>query len=308
MAFTTEALDTPVPSTKLTPSEMELPSKEFVGYDPKGTTSVTGSTIVRGSPSSDTKQETTTEAAPVVAEEEVTLSPKISALARKEQAMRRREAELREKERALEAKLADSEKYQTLKTKLAAKDYSAAEELGLSHEEYTQHLLKKQESEDPATARYQKLEAELESLKKAREDDTVKEYQANQALWKQEISKVVADNDDFSSIKELKAEDIVLQHINDSFEEDGIELTAEEAAKEIEAALVERAERFASLSKLKAKTDAPKTLPPPKASKTITQTMTTTPVKSAAKPMHLMSESEQWAEATRRYLALRQSR
>lgn len=304
MAFTTEALDTPVPSTKLTPSEMELPSKEFVGYDPKGTTSVTGSTIVRGSPSADAKQETTTEAEPVAAEEEIALSPKISALARKEQAMRRREAELRDKERALEAKLADSEKYQTLKTKLAAKDYSAAEELGLSHEEYTQHLLKKQESEDPATARYQKLEAELEALKKGREEDTVKEYQANQALWKQEISKVVAASEEFSSIKELKAEDIVLQHINDSFEEDGIELSAEEAAKEIEAALLERAERFASLSKLK----KANTLPPPKTSKTITQTMTTTPVKSKEKPMHLMSESEQWAEATRRYMALRQSR
>lgn len=298
MAFTTQALDAPTPSTKLAPSELDLPSVEFTGYDPKGTTTVTGSPIQRP-----------TEAVPEqenIAEETVTLSPKISALARKEQAMRRREIELRNKERELEAKLADSEKYKTLKEKLAAKDYSAAEELGLSHEEYTQHLLKKQESEDPATERYRKLESELEALKKGREEDSVKEYQANQALWKQEISKVVSENVEFSSIKELKAEEVVLRHINDSFEEDGIELTAEEAAKEIEAALVERAEKFASLSKLKSKTDAPKTLPPPKA-KTITQNMTTTPVKSSVKPMHLMSESEQWAEATRRYIASKQS-
>lgn len=308
MSFTTQALDTAVPSTKLTPSELDLPSKEFTGYDPNGTTSVTGSQIVRPE-KVDTKQADIPEAQ----EELVTLSPKVSALARKEQAIRKREIELRNKERELEARLGDSDKYKTLKEKLAAKDYSAAEELGLSHEEYTQHLLKKQESEDPANARYQKLESELESLKKAREEDSVKEYQANQALWRSEIVKVVSASEDFSSIKELKAEDVVLQHINDSFEEDGIELSAEEAAKEIEAALVARAEKFASLPKLKKKSeetpnaDSPRTLPPPK-TKTITQNMTTTPVKSSAKPMHLMSESEQWAEATRRYIASKQSR
>jgi uncharacterized protein YukE len=300
MAFTTQALDSAVPSTKLTPSELDLPTKEFIGYDPKGTTSVTGSTIERPAPA-DPKQVNTTEAQ----EETVQLSPKISALARKEQAMRRKEIELRNKERDLEAKLKDAEAYGQLKTKLTAKDYSAAEELGLTHEEYTQYLLKKQESEDPATARYQKLEAEIAAMKKAQEDSTVKEYQANQALWKAEISKVVSGSEDFSSIKELGAEEIVLQHINDSFEEDGVELSAEEAAKEIEAALVARAEKFASLTKLK-KQQETRTLPPPKASKTITQNMTTTPVKSSTKPMHLMSESEQWAEATRRYLASKQ--
>lgn len=304
MSFTTQALDTAVPSTKLGPSEFDLPSIEFVGYDPKGATSVTGSPIDRpATQAADTKQADTPEAL----EETVTLSPKVSALVRKEQAVRRREIELRNKERELEARLADSDKFKTLKEKLAAKDYSAAEELGLSHEEYTQHLLKQQESRDPATERYQKLERELESLKKAQEESTVKEYQANQALWKAEISKVVSESEEYSSIKELKAEDIVLQHINDSFEEDGIELSAEEAAKEIEAALVARAEKFASLSKIKKKSeDAPRTLPPPKASKTITQNMTTAPVRSSTKPMHLMSESEQWAEATRRYMASKQ--
>lgn len=301
MGFTTEAIDTSIPSTKLGPSEFDLPSKEFVGYDPKGTTSVTGSKIERPDP----KQADTTEAP----EETVQLSPKVSALARKEQAIRKRELELRNKERELEAKLSDSEKYKSLKEKIAAKDYSAAEELGLSHEEYTQHLLKQQESKDPATERYRKIENELESLKKAQEDSSVKEYQANQALWKAEITKVVSENEEFSSIKEMKAEEFVLQHINDSFEEDGTELSAEEAAKEIEAALVARAEKFASLSKIKKKSeDAPRSLPPPKASKTITQNMTTTSVKSSTKPMHLMSDSEQWAEATRRYLAQRQSR
>lgn len=302
MSFTTQAIDTSIPSTKLGPSEFDLPSIEFTGYDPKGTTSVTGSPIERKETAP--KQENTTEAQ----EETVSLSPKVSALARKEQAVRRREIELRNKELELEARLADSDKFKTLKEKLALKDYSAAEELGMSHEDYTQHLLKQQESRDPATERYQKIERELDALKKAQEDSTVKEYQANQALWKAEITKVVSDSEAFTAIKEAKAEEIVLQHINDSFEEDGTELSAEDAAKEIEDALRARLEKSASIySKIK-KPEETRTLPPPKTSKTITQNMTTTPVKSSAKPMHLMSESEQWAEATRRYLASRQSR
>ena len=57
----------------------------------------------------------------------------------------------------------------------------------------------------------------------------------------------------------------MLQHVNDSFEEDGIELTAEQAAKEIEDELVKRAEKFASVSKIKQKFEAPaQKLGPPK--------------------------------------------
>jgi len=48
MSFTTESIETPIgQSNNLQPSEFDLPTKEFVGYDPKGTTSVTGSELVR---------------------------------------------------------------------------------------------------------------------------------------------------------------------------------------------------------------------------------------------------------------------
>ena len=72
---------------------------------------------------------------------------------------------------------------------------------------------------------------------------------------------------------------LVLRHINDSFDEDGIELSAEEAAKEIEEAFISRAEKLGAVSKVRKKLEAggskvlgaPKTTP-----KTITQNMTTT--------------------------------
>jgi uncharacterized protein YukE len=306
MAFTVEALEvapTSVPNNQ--PNQFDLPSKEFVGYDPKGTTTVTGSDRAENVKQPNTVEAAAEPAEPAKPEESVTLSPQISALARKEAAQRQRERALLQREKDLAAKLADAEKYQQLKTKVAAKDYSAAEELGLTHEQYTQYLLDKQAGEDPAEQRYRKVESELEQLKKNQEEQTHQEYKANQQLWKQEVKKVVDASEEFSTIKELGAYDAVLKHINDSFDEDNVELTAEEAAKEIEEALVARAEKLASVSKIKKKFEGePRVLGAPKPSpKTITQNMTVTSEKSKSKPFHLMSESEQIAEAYRRVQA-----
>ena len=292
------------------PNQFNLPVKEFIGYDPKGTQTVTGSERVKPESEADKpseKEKTDPKQADKPEEEKkdeesVTLSPKISAIARKEQAQRQREQALKQREKDLADKIAKAEKYDQLRGKLEAKDYSAADELGMSYEEYTQYLLNKQASTDPTEQRFRKIETENETLKRALEEKETQEYQANQALWREAISKAVAENDEFSTIRELKAESTVLQHINDSFEEDGVELTVEQAAKEIEEALVKRAEKLSSISKLKKGTsEETKVLGPPKTQpRTLTQNMTTTSVKSKPKPFHLMSESEQLAEAIRR--------
>lgn len=310
MAFTTEAIDLSGPVKNPTgPAEFDLPVKEFIGYDPKGTMSITGSPIQRPNPKQEAPSETKVDAESPKAEESVTLSPKISAIARKEQVLLKRERDFAMREKALEAKLADAEKYSQLKTKVAAKDYSAAEELGLTYDEFVKHELNKKEP-DPTEQKFRTLEEKLSQFEKAQEEKESKEYQANQSLWKQEISKLVSESEEFSTIRELKMEEAVLRHVNDSFEEDGIELTAEQAAKEIEEALVERAEKFASVTKIRQKYEAPsKVLGPPKSSpKTITQNMTVTSEKHVSKPFHLMSESEQIAEAYRRVQAAKLQR
>jgi hypothetical protein len=290
------------------PSQINLPVKEFIAYDPKGTTTITGSPrLVPDATQADTLETKPTEE---VKEESVTLSPQITALARKEAAQRQREQSLRQREKEMASKLADANKYAQLKAKIAAKDYSAAEELGMSYEEYTTHLLNRQNPANPESERQTRLEQEVQGLKKAQEESVVKEYQANQNLWKQEISKVINENEAFSTIKELKMEDAVLQHINDSFDEDDTALTVEQAAKDIEDALVARAEKFASVSKIKSRFSEPaKVLGPPKTSpKTLTQNMTVTSQQTKPKPFHLMTESEQIAEAIRRVQAAKNQR
>lgn len=304
MAYTTEDIAQPTSTNaaqNISQLPAQLPAKEFIGYDPNGTTTITGSPIERPA-ATDVKQPENSEGRKAKAspsqEESITLSPKVSAIARREQAQRQRESALKQREADLVTKLAKAEQFEKLQERIKAKDYSAAEELGLTYEEYTNHLVTKQAEKNPQEERLRRLEEENAQFKKSQEEQVLRDYEANQKLWKQEISRVVASGEEFSSIKELGAEDLVLQHINDSFELDNVELTAEQAAKEIEDALIERAEKLTSLPKIQKRFEAPaKRLGAPK---TITQNMTVSSQKPVNKPFHLMSESEQIAEAFRR--------
>lgn len=303
MAFTMESLETPIPSVAVGPRDHELPVREFVGYDKNGTTTITGSPI-------NPKQENIPEdKAADITEESVTLPAKASALLRKEQAQRQREQALKKRESEFADRLADADKYAQLKAKAANKDFSAAEELGISYDEFVNYKLKQQVEQNPEEQRYLEVRSEIDGLKKAQEEQTLKEYQENQSLWKQEISKTI-EKEEFSTIRDLNAQQMVLDLINDSFDEDGVELTAEQAAKEVEEFLFKKSEKFSSITKLKNKAPEGKVLGPPRASpKTITQNMTVTSKSTpASKPFHLMSESEQIAEAIRRVQAAKLQR
>ena len=311
MGFTVEPMESApaYPTNTTVQNQFDLPVKEFMAYDPKGKTTVTNTPIppkeaaAENPAQANTVEKETTPDSAVGTEKGVTLSPQISALARKEAAQRQREFALKKREQELAEKLAKADKYEQLQAKIASKDYSAADDLGLTYDEHLKYELNKK-APDPAEQRTKKLEDELASLKRAQEEQTTKDYQANQGLWKKEINKLVKGNEAFPEINfaGAEAEAAVLQHINDSFDEDETELSAEDAAKEIEAHLAERALKLAESPTIKKKFEAaPKTLGPPKTSpKTITQNMTVTSQKPASKPLYLMSESEQIAEAFRR--------
>lgn len=249
-------------------------------------------------------------AEPEATAESVRLSPQLSALARKEQAFRQREQALKERERQIEARLAEADQYTQLKSKLSSKDYSEAEKLGLDYEGYTQYLLNKQAGEDPQAKAFEKLQQEIEDLKKKQEESGARQYEETVAEYKKEITALVSSNEDFSSIKELKREDAVLQLILDTWEEDGKELSIEQAAKDIEEHLVEYGNKFASLPKIKAKAEAQiqKALPKPVVgTKTLTnEMMPQSEAKQTYKSLQHLSEAERYAEARRRVIERRQ--
>lgn len=244
-------------------------------------------------------------------EESVRLSPQLSALARKEQAHRNREQALAQREKDLESRLAKAQQFENLESKLGSKDYSELEKLGLNYEGYTEYLISKQAEEDPSTQAYKKLESEIQGIKKEREEQAEQEFEETKAEYQREIKSLVASSSDFTSIKEMKAEDAVLTLIMETWEEDNEHLTVAEACKEIEAGIVEHANKFASLSKLKPKVDPEQEkrlpLPPPSGTRTLTNNMQPSNTETVpAKSLQHLSEADRYAEARRRVLARRQ--
>lgn len=243
---------------------------------------------------------------PAAPEESVRLSPQLSALARKEQAFRQRERAFLEKEKALEARLAEADQYSQLKTKLSSKDYSEAEKLGLDYEGYTKYLLDKQSGEDPENQRFKSLEDEIQALKKSKEESAAQEYEETVAAYKTEIAKLVESSPELTKVKKAKKEDAVLQLILDSWEQDGTEMTVEQASKDVELFLTEEAKKWASLNEEPEKSPGVpnKVLPQPKpGSMTLTQQMQPpSGKKEPAKSLQFLSQEERYAEARRRVL------
>lgn len=273
-------------------------------------TRTTPKTMVAGHPIETTNpnQATTSSGTP---EESVRLSPQLSALARKEQAFRQREQALKQREKDIEAKLARADKFDRLEAGLKSNDYSGVEELGANYEGHTNWLLGKQAGEDPQSAKFKAIEDELQSLKKNQEDRVEQEFNATVAEYKTEISNLIASrSDDFSSVKELKREDAVLQLILDSWEEENEHLTVEQACKDVEEFLVEQGKVFNSLPKFKPKVseEESRRLPPPRVSgRTLTNDMLpASGERKHARSLQHMSDSERYAEARRRVMERRQ--
>lgn len=257
------------------------------------------------------KETSSSTPAPVPQAKEVTLSPKLAALARKEAKFRQQEQAFKAKQAKFEAEQAEAAKLLKIKERLAAKDYAALEELGVSYQDWSNALLSQAEDEKPETQAIKKLEEKLTSLEESQKAQVSKQYEATINQYKAEIKRATETNPDFATIKELKAQEHVLQHILDTFEQDGEILTVEQASKEIEDFLIEDALAMTKLSKVKAKlapASQPKqkqVLPPPQSgqqSKTLTNRVATAapaPVepKFAGKQMQHLSPRERLALA-----------
>lgn len=232
----------------------------------------------------------------------VTLSPQLTAIARKEAAVRKQEQALKAEREAIQAEKAEIAKIRELKAKIEAKDYSFLDEAGVKYEDWTNYLLAKGEEQKPETQEIKAIRAELEEVKNSQKQEIDKRWEATVGQYKAEIKKLVTSNPEFITIKEENAEEYVLKHILDTFEEDGDTLTIEDAAKEIEEALVERALKATNLTKVKAKS-APKevtasepekkTLPPPQVRTLTNRAATEVPVSNTATAKQMQHLSPQ---------------
>lgn len=239
--------------------------------------------------------------APAKSEASLPLSPQLAALARKEQALRKEQASVKARELALDKERSEISDLKRIKAQIAAGDYSEADKL-LDYEKYTQHKLGK----DPRTDELEKIRSEVAAVKAAQEKDVEDRFNSAVQQRRVAVKGLIASGDEFKAIKAKGAEEAVVQHILDTWENDEIELSPEQAAKEVEAELLARAESWASLVRKdqpQVSAPQPKELPPLKTGmKTLTNDMASTgEIKRVTKPLHLMSEQERYAEARARF-------
>lgn len=203
----------------------------------------------------------------------VTLPPQVSALARKEAAFQAKvqafEAEKKSwaEKNAPPVARALPTREETLKT-----PSKLFEQIGLSQEELTAAYLAEQNGIDPTQQAIQGLEDKFTKLEAKQQEDQAKTTQTIIKQYEAEIAKLVDSDPEYEVTKAKKAHGHVLQHILDTFSEDGDILTVEQAAKEVEEAILADAVLTASLKKVQAKLVPPvaaqdpkqrQTLPPP---------------------------------------------
>jgi tetratricopeptide (TPR) repeat protein len=203
---------------------------------------------------------------------EVTLSPQLTALARKEQALRQREQAIKADRDAIEKQKSDFGKLTELKDKLSKKDYSILDELGVSYEEWTNYLLNKANGEKPEVQAVKQLESRIDQFEENQKQLVTKQYDQTIKQYERDIKNKTESDPAFGAIKKLGAEKHVLQHILDTFNEEGEALSVDQACKDIQDFLEDERKQYdAAFTSKSEETPKEKVLPPPKQTRTLTQ-------------------------------------
>ncbi len=256
------------------------------------------------------RQPSTNEAAPEVVSEVVTepqeeqLSPKFAALARREKALRskwlQKEAELKAKEDSLNAKFAEYESSyvpkSSIKERLEKDPLGFITENGLTYDQLTQQAL------NPQEVMIQKLEAKIAALESKTNESLTKAEEHQKKAYEQAVNqirtevKVLIDSDPaFETIKETDNAEAVVELIRETFDKEGVLLSHQEAAEEVETYLIEQGEKMARLKKVQQKLapqpQAEEKLAEPQKSHPM-KTLTHATVAAASKPLSAMDRIE----------------
>lgn len=268
-------------------------------------------------------QSTSNEASESLVEEtpkstEPSLSDKYAMLARREKALRARaqaqEAALVARESALterEAKLSSSQTSidtsQYVPRDLLSKNPMAAlVEAGLTSDQITELLLNAPKADDLSRDKtVLELKAELQAIRaaqakaeKSAEDRTQQSYQQAVKQIRLEAKNLIDLDPEFEAIKATNSVDDVVDLIQKTFDKDGILLSVDEAAREVESYLVEEALKVTKINKIKQRlaqnakaaesANKPVTQQPTGA-KTLTNNMTSSPRQLSARERAILA-------------------
>jgi hypothetical protein len=199
--------------------------------------------------------------APTPEAKEKALSPQYAALARKEKAirsqvqeLRAREAKFQAREQAIAAKEAENAKTLELVARMEKDPLGVLAERGIGYDKLTQLALNPPSEQDHTISA---LKAEIEALrsefgnsKTAYEEQQTSQYKQAVNQIRMDTKQLVATNPDFETIQGTNSVDDVVELIESTFKKDGILLSVEEAAREVEDYLVEEAMKLTKIKKL----------------------------------------------------------
>lgn len=178
-----------------------------------------------------------------------------------EQAFKAREAALAEREAKQASQAPDLTKY-VPRDRLKADTLSVLDEEGVSYDELTQQIIQRQPTDPRVMATINSLKQEIQELKSANEDSK-KSYRENQQASYQSAIKqitndavalVKANPIEYEAISKTGTVKQVVKLIKDTFDKDGVVMSVEEAAQEVENYLVEENINMVnSVSKIKAR-------------------------------------------------------
>lgn len=207
--------------------------------------------------------------APAKPAEDPAVSRQFAQLARQEKALRakvqQQEQAIKAREQALQAREAalasKDQEYQTgyiSRDRLKSDPLGVMAETGLTYEELTQQILTQQPKDPRVEATISRLEAKIKALEDGAQN-TQKSYQeqqqnAYQAAVRQietDARALVKQDPNFETIRATGAVKDVVELITQTYDKDGVLLTVEEAAQQVEDYLVEEAMKITRIDKIK---------------------------------------------------------
>ena len=211
-------------------------------------------------------EETSAETPP----EETLLSKQHAVLARKEKALRAKHMQMEQSIKARETALAAREQELSSKsTTIDPSKYVSIErfksdpvgvmmDTGMSYDDLTNHFMNQQPRDPRTESTISKLEAKILALETA-QDDSKKNYQTQQqAAYEAAVNQIRADaknlissDPSFGIIKATNSINDVVELIQETYKQDGILLSVEEAAQEVETYLEEEAVKLTNIDKIK---------------------------------------------------------
>lgn len=266
-------------------------------------------------------QETTAEAPKKI--EDPALSRQFAQLAQQEKALRQkafkqeqvfkaREAELKAKEQSFTQQPKEDMSKYISRDMLKNDALTALAEAGVSYEELTQQILNQQPADPRMNATISKLEAKIaaleqgvETTKKSQADQQSQAYQAAVKQIEIDVKHLVHTDPSFEAIKTAKATKDVVELITETYNKDGILLSVEDAAQQVEDFLVEEYTKYSNINKVKqrmAQSSATKTSNTPEKTQGTSQQKQPQPMKTLT---NATSSSRQLSAKERAILAFK---